>query len=191
MTTRRTVLKASGATPAAPSAGPAAMPALPPGIDAVGVYMMGKTGNWAELMPEIVNFKTGGVLKSVFSNGIVKGDINGHVEGKQAKVTATFPVAIAVYLPEGTEITEYQLLRLRESGKSREFRSMTGGVFHSSGGAKRDNIEFQPKKLAPRIYEITLDPSLGKGEYGLLPPGSYSSSNMASGGKIYTISVIE
>ncbi|HEV2215218.1 MAG TPA: hypothetical protein VGR64_08020 [Terracidiphilus sp.] len=185
------VLKASGATAAPVPAAAAAGPALPPGIDEVGVYMLDKTGKWTEMMPEIVNFKTGGVMKSIFTDGIVKGDINGHVDGKQAKIKATFPVSLAVYLPEGTEITEYQLLRLRVSGKSREFRSMTGGVFHSSGGAKRDDVNYQPKKIAPRIFEITLDSSLGKGEFGLLPPGSYTSSNMASGGKIYTVSVIE
>lgn len=185
------VLKASGATAAPAPAAAAAGPVLPPGIDEVGVYMLDKTGKWTEMMPEIVNFKTGGVMKSIFTDGIVKGDINGHVDGKQAKIKATFPVSLAVYLPEGTEITEYQLLRLRVSGKSREFRSMTGGVFHSSGGAKRDDVNYQPKKIAPRIFEITLDSSLGKGEFGLLPPGSYTSSNMASGGKIYTVSVIE
>jgi hypothetical protein len=32
---------------------------------------------------------------------------------------------------------------------------------------------------------------VGKGEYGIIPPGSYSSANMASGGKIYSVSVIE
>lgn len=186
------VMKASGVTPAAVTAPAAASNnGLPPGIDEVGVYYMNKNGKWTELMPEIVNFKTGGVLKSVFSQGIVKGDINGHVDGPHAKVSATFPVKLAVYLPEGTEITEYQLLRLRTNDTSREFRSMTGGVFHSSGGAKRDTIKFQPTKLAPRVFQITMDSDLGKGEYGLLPPGSYTSSNMASGGKIYSLSVIE
>ena len=143
------------------------------------------------LEPEIVNFKTGGVLKSIASEGLVKGDVNGHVQGKNAKTVMAFPVILAVYVPEGTEITEYQLLRLHESGNGREFRSVTGGVFHSSGGATRDDVQFQPAKIAPRVYQITLDQPLGKGEYGLLPPGSYSSSNMASGGKIYTVSIPE
>ncbi len=183
------VMKSTGVTPAVATG--ATNNGLPPGIDEVGVYYLSKSGQWTELMPEIVNFKTGGVLKSVFSEGIVKGDINGHVDGAHAKVSTTFPVQIAVYLPEGTEITEYQLLRLRANDTSREFRSMTGGVFHSSGGAKRDTIKFQPKKLAPRLYQITMDSDMGKGEYGLLPPGSYTSSNMASGGKIYALSIIE
>jgi hypothetical protein len=185
------VMKASGATPAAAAPVAASASGLPAGIDEVGVYYKDKSGNWTKLMPEIVNFKTGGVMKSILSEGIVKGDINGHVEGQHAKVTATFPVSFAVYVPEGTEITEYQLLRLRENGNNREFRSMTGGVFHASGGAKRDTLDFQPQRLTTRVYQITLDSSLGKGEYGLLPPGSYSSSNMASGGKLYSVSIIE
>ncbi len=186
------VLKASGSTPAATTAAPAATAqGLPPGIDEVGVYYKNKSGAWTSLMPEIVNFKTGGVMKSILSEGFVKGDINGHVQGAHAKLSVTFPVTLAVYEPEGTDVTEYQLLRLRESGKDREFRSMTGGVFHASGGAKRDTLDFHPQKIAPRVYQITLDTSLGKGEYGMLPPGSYSSSNMASGGKIYAISITE
>jgi len=142
-------------------------------------------------MPEIVNFKTGGVMKSMFSDGIVKPDLNGHVVGPHAKTSTTFPVVFAVYVPEGTAITEYQLLRFRTHSDGREFRSMTGGVFHSSGGAARDSIEFQPTKLAPRVYQITLDVNVGKGEYGILPPGSYTSANMASGGKMYSVSVVE
>jgi hypothetical protein len=180
------------AAPATPPA--AAAPAgtgRPAGIDDVGVYYQNKSGAWVSLEPEIVNFKTGGVLKSIASDGIVKGDTNGHVPGQHAKLSLTFPVVLAVYVPEGVDIAEYQLLRLRESGKSREFRSVTGGVFHSSGGAARDTVQYQSTKIAPRVYRIVLDQSLGKGEYGLLPPGSYTSSNMASGGKIYSISIPE
>ena len=182
------VMKASGAAPA-----PAATSnGLPAGIDEVGVYYQDKTGAWVALMPEVVNFKTGGFLKSLATDGIVKGDINGHIQGPHAKTTLTLPITFAVYVSEGVAITEYQLLRLRESGgNSREFRSVTGGVIHSSGGAARDLVEFESKKIAPRVYQITLKQDAGKGEYGLLPPGSVSSSNMASGGKMYTVSVPE
>jgi hypothetical protein len=181
-----------GSAPAAASApAPVAASGRPSGIDDVGVYYQDKKGAWLNLEPEIVNFKTGGVLKSIASEGLVKGDVNGHIQGKNAKNTLTFPVVLAVYTVEGVDITEYQLLRLHESGNGREFRSVTGGVFHSSGGATRDNVEFHADKIAPRVYKITLDVALGKGEYGLLPPGSYASSNMASGGKIYSISIPE
>lgn len=183
------VMKASGATPAAPAASVAS--ALPPGIDDIGVYYKDKTGAWAELHSEIVNFKTGGVLKSLATDGLVKGDVNGHVPGAHAQLQVTFPVVLAIHVAEGVDIDEYQLLRLREHSDNREFRSTTGGVFHASGGAQRDRIEMKPVKLASRLYEVTLDSAIGKGEYGLLPPGSYSSSNMASGGKIYSVSIIE
>jgi hypothetical protein len=187
---------ARAATPPAPPAAPPPPPApvtpvRPPGIDDVGVYFQDRSGAWQNLEPEIVNFKTGGVLKSIATDGIVKGDVNGHIPGKHAKNVLTFPVTLAVYVPEGVDIAEYQLLRLRVQSSSREFRSVTGGVFHASGGAIRDDLQFQSKKIAPRVYQIVLDQSLGRGEYGLLPPGSYTSSNMASGGKIYSISVPE
>ena len=186
------VIKASGG--AAPAAAPAAPAAggLPAGIDEVGVYYQDKSGAWTALMPEVVNFKTGGVLKTFATQGIVKGDINGHLQGPTAKTVLTLPITFAVYVPEGTAITEYQLLRLRPSGgQSREFRSVTGGIVHASGGAARDLVAFDTTKLAPRVYTITLKQDAGKGEYGVLPPGSVSSSNMASGGKMYTVSVPE
>jgi hypothetical protein len=164
---------------------------LPPGIDEVGAYYKDKTGAWAELPSEIVNFKTGGVLKSIATEGLVKGDMNGHIQGPRGKTIATFPVVVAVYLPEGTSITEYQLLRLRTHSDSREFRSVTGGIVHVSGGATRDAVEFKSEKLAPRLYQITLPAELGKGEYGLLPPGATGSSNMASSGKIFSLSIPE
>jgi hypothetical protein len=186
------VVKEAGGTPAnAPVASASNSLVLPPGIDEIGVYYKNRAGVWTALLPEVVNFKTGGVLKRLATDGLVKGDINGHVSNAHASTSVTFPVVFAIYVPEGTAITEYQLLRYRTHDTSREFRSMTGGVFHSSGGAERDSIEFHADKLAPRLYQITLDSSLGKGEYGLLPPGSYTSSNMASGGKIYSISIIE
>jgi len=182
-----------GTGPAAPAAAPAAAAAssLPPGIDDVGVYYKDKNGAWVALLPEIVNFKTGGVLKNIASAGMVKGDINGHISGKQAKMSLSSPIVLAVYAPEGTDITEYQLLRLHSNTDSREFRSVTGGVMHVSGGATRDSLEYQPQKLATRLYQITLDANLGRGEYGLLPPGAVGSSNMGSSGKIYTVSLVE
>lgn len=183
------VAKASGATVSAPAAGNAS--ALPKGIDEVGVYYKDKSGNWIALMPEVVNFKSGGAMKKFMTNGLIKNDINGHIEGKAAKTQVTLPVVFAVYVSEGIAITEYQLVRLRQQSNSREFRSVTGGVIHESGGAKRDLVQFQPEKIAPRLYQIAIDQSAGKGEYGIIPPGSYSSSNMASGGKVYTVSVIE
>jgi hypothetical protein len=92
-------------------------------------------------------------------------------------------------LPEGIEITDYQLLKLREHEDFRDFRTVSGGVFHSSGGATRDVIPFDSVKVAPRTYHVTVSTALG--EYGLLPPGAFRAMNGASSGKIYAFQLVE
>lgn len=165
--------------------------ALPAGVDEVGVYYKDKTGTWVEFSPEIVNFKSGGVLKSIATDGILKGDKNGHVPGATAKLTLNHPVEVLIYASEGTAPNEYQLLKLRVNSNNREFRSETGGVFHSSGGAERDRKDFTPTKIGPRLYTFTLGPETPVGEYGVLPPGAISSTNAASAGKLYTFRLQE
>jgi len=175
-------------TPLAQKAAAAAAVASP--VNEVGVYFK-KGETWTDLPPEVVNFKTGGVLKSIGTAGIVKGDINGHVNGNHGKTQLKSPIELLVYTPEGTAITEYQLLRLREQKDSREFRTVTGGLMHVSGGATRDLIPFESKKIAPRTYEIVL-PNLGGGDFGLLPPaGGDSTSSSGRIGKIYSFRLLE
>jgi hypothetical protein len=98
-------------------------------------------------------------------------------------------VVFAVYLPETVEITEYQMVRLHPTADAREFLSAAGGVLHTNAGATRDEIDFQPEKLAPRLYQVTLPESAGHGEFGLLAPGTMNASNKESSAKIYTVSV--
>jgi hypothetical protein len=180
------VLKKSGGTPApAAPAPPAAGP-----VSEVGVYYR-KAGVWTDMDPEVINFKTGGVMKSIATNGIVKGDINGNIKGPHSKLELTTPVELLVYVPEGTAITEYQLLLLHVNSDNREFRTVTGGVFHKSGGASRDAQEFEGKKIAPRTYSISL-PALKGGEYGLLPPSSGDATGSSGRlGKLYTFHLLE
>jgi hypothetical protein len=161
---------------------------VPSGID-IGVFYK-KAGKWEEMLPEVVNWKTGGVLKSIASAGIVKGDINGHIEGDHGRNSVASPLEVLIYAPEGVAITEYQLLHLHEGKDSREFRTVTGGVMHVSGGATRDVVPFEGKKIANRMYKVLL-PNLGAGDYGFLPPGAVTSSNSASIGKMYTFRIIE
>jgi hypothetical protein len=164
-------------------------PAKPPVTD-IGVYY--KKGDvWAELLPEAVNWKSGGFMKSVATAGMVKGDLNGNIKGKSSQNKIATPIEILIYAPEGVAVTEYQLLRLHEHSNNREFRTMTGGVFHTSGGASRDSMDFEGKKVASRTFMINL-PKLQTGEYGFLPPGAQGSTH-ASGtlGKIYSFTIIE
>ncbi len=101
------------------------------------------------------------------------------------------PVEITVVVSEGVGITEYQLLRLRDQKDSREFRTVTGGVLHVSGGATRDLVPFESTKSAPRTYTIVL-PNLGARKYGFLPPGAVTSSHASSSlGKMYTFRLLE
>ncbi len=155
----------------------------------LGVYYK-KAGKWAEMLPDVVNWKTGGVMKSIATAGVVKGDVNGHIEGPHSRNSVATPVEVLIYAPEGVAITEYQLLRLRDNKGSREFRTVTGGVMHVSGGATRDLVPFEGKKIATRTYKVLL-PNLGAGEYGFLPPGAVTSASSASLGKMYSFRLLE
>lgn len=163
---------------------------IPPGVDDIGVYYQDPGGAWQEVPVEVVNFKTGGAVKHIASVGIVKGDLNGLIGGGKSRLALKMPASFIIYVPEGRSPGEYQLLRLRAKNDSREFRSSTGGVVHESGGAIRDTVDYTTKKLAPRVYEVTLGGEVGKGEYGFLPPlDAVSEKSMASSGKMYTFSL--
>ncbi len=183
------------ATPAptgnAPNAGTSGPPtSVPPQVDSVGVYYQDQTtGSWQEVGAEVVNFKTGGVIKHLASAGVIKGDVNGLIGGTRSKLSLHPPAQFIFYVPEGRAPGEYQLLHLRLNPTSREFRATTGGVAHQSGGAIRDTVDYSVKKIAPRIYAITLGGDLAKGEYGFLPPLD-SGNNIASSGKIYTFALV-
>ena len=171
--------------PAAALLSPAEVSGYPKDI---GVYLK-KNNEWIELQPEVVNWKTGGVLKSIASLGVVKGDVNGHVEGNQSRMRTGPQIEFVVIAPEGVSISEYQLLRLNQHTDNREFRTLTGGIFHAKGGATPDLIPFEGQKLAGRTFSVALN-GLKLGEYGFLPPGVLTQvSGAATLGKMYTFGV--
>lgn len=159
-----------------------------PEVNEIGVYYKDRTGNWVPIEPEIVHIKSGGFIKSTVTRGIIKPDKNGHLKGRESKLTLQRPIQFLIYVPEGVSANEYDLLRFRLNSDSREFRTLTGGVFHSTGGADRDEIPFKPSRTAPRIYQFTLDEKVPGGEFGILPPGT---GNVTNGGKIYTFAITE
>ena len=180
-----------GAPPSTPATSAAAATTdadIPQSAD-VGAYYK-KGGNWLEMMPEVVNWKTGGVMKHMATAGVVKGDVNGHIQGQHSKNTAATPLELFIMAPEGVSITEYQLIRLRSNSDYREFRTVTGGVMHTSGGATRDVTPFEGKSVGKRMWKVLL-PSLPAGEYGFLPPGAFGAASSASIGKMYTFTLIE
>jgi len=154
----------------------------------IGVYIK-KDGQWVDVQPEVVNWKTGGVIKHIASAGIVKGDVNGNINGAHSRNVVKTPLEFVVVAPEGVAITEYQLIKLREQKDYREFRTVTGGVMHQSSGATRDLLEFVGTKVVSRTFSVNL-PTLGAGEYGFLPPGAITSSHSSGSlGKMYTFRI--
>lgn len=158
----------------------------PKDID-IGVYLTDGS-EWVEAPVEIVNWKTGGVVKHVLTDGIIKGDLNGRIRGDASPVgyPGTAKIEVLIHTMEGTAAEEYQLLRLRPHSDAREFRSVTGGVFHASGGAERDLVPFKAVRVAPRLWRVELH-GLPQGEYGLLPP--VNTASLAASGKIYTFKI--
>jgi hypothetical protein len=157
-------------------------------VNEIGVYYKDRTGKWIPIDPEIVHIKSGGFIKSTVTHGIIKEDRNGHLNGRESKLALQCPIEILLYLPEGVSANEYDFLRFRINSNNREFRVLTGGVFHSTGGADRDEVKFNPVKTAPHTYQFTVEQSTGGGEYGILPPGT---GNVTNGGKIYTFAIVE
>jgi len=174
--------------PARPATGPNG---LPIGIDDVGVYYRDNNGAWVSMLPEIVNFQSKGKITDIVTAGILKGDLDGRIEGSHSRVVVALPVVFAVYLPETFDITEYVLLELHPTANARTFLSAEGGLLHTKPDAHEDQIDFQPEKLAPRLYQITLPAIEGKGEYGLLAPGTKITSSKEATGKIYAVSATE
>jgi hypothetical protein len=110
----------------------------------------------------------------VFSSGVIRPDVNARIRQKSAATDAAFPDEFLVVLPDGVSITDFQMLQLHRHARSREFRVVTGGVLHQSGDANRDEQEFNHTRIAPRTYLVSFQRYEGGGEYGFLPPQTFS-----------------
>ncbi len=111
------------------------------------MYYKDRSGNWVPIDPEIVHIKSGGFIKSTVTHGIIKVDQNGRINGPQSKLALQRRYEFLIYVPEGVSANEYDLLRFRLHSDSREFRMLTGGVFHSTGGASGTRCRFTPVRL--------------------------------------------
>ena len=186
--------------PSAPTTAPANKSQEVP--DEIGVYYPQKD-KLISIDPEIVNWKSGGVAKEYATLFWDKGHVNGTIRGPHSNLDLTYSSGASMrmmgvggvlefYLRtrDGDSASEYQLLKFWEKSDRREFRTFTGGVFHASGGAQDNLLEFKFEKIAPRTFKVDLS-NLSPGEYGFLPPGSFASSSAASQGKIYTFRILE
>src|SRR5215469_1258610 len=126
-------------------------------VSEIGAYYKDRNGSWQPLETEIVHIKSGGWLKSTATHGIIREDRNGHLKGRESKLTLQAPIEILIYAPPSVDIAEYDFLRFRINSDNREFRVMTGGVFHSESGAQRDEVPYHPVKAGPRSWRFTID----------------------------------
>ena len=78
-----------------------------------GVYVVLKE-QLVEVRPEIVNWQTGGVLKTHATLGIVKGDVNGKIMRAESIIRVSSAAEFIIKTSEGSSVEEYQLLRLHE-----------------------------------------------------------------------------
>lgn len=164
-------------------------PVSEPGpIHEIGLYFKDAAGRWQPMESEVLHTKSSGWIKNTLSQGIIKTDMNGTVFGREAKLLLPRPIEFLIYTPEGVDAAEYGLVRFRLSSKEREFRTLTGGIFHSRGGAKNDEVSYTAAKIAPRTWTFTLGHDTPGAEYGILPPGT---GNITNGGKIYTFAISE
>ena len=109
-----------------------------------------------------MGWQTGGVLKRDLTLGITKGHVNGKIMRARSPHQVSTPLELVIRTPEGTSVTEYQLLRLDEKDNRREFRALTGGIIHSSGGAEKNAVPFEPEKVTNRGLE---DPPKGSSSW--------------------------
>lgn len=154
----------------------------------VGVYYTADGGELVFMEPELTTWKTGGFWKRVATVGLTKGHVNGVIRGKVSHYVLQGNEDFYIYTMEGASAREYQLLDLWEKDDRREFRAVTGGIIHASGGAEENQIFFEPTRIASRTYKFELQ-GLDPGEYGLLPPFGMTGETTLSSGKIYTFSV--
>jgi hypothetical protein len=191
----KTAAPVAPAAPAAPVAAAEkaapATPSLPTGVDTLGVYSQAADGSWQEFISSVVSMETGGAIKS-FTARMVKGNFSGHVEGPTSRLKLTLPAKLLLYLPEGVSPGEYQLVRFRIEDGNRIFRLIAKNHDRATNGPIRDTVDFDARKIAPRLYEIDLGKDLGAGEYGLLPPAEAGAKETsASQGKIYAFTAAD
>ena len=164
---------------------------LSPEVDDPGLYFKNKQGQWEPVSVELVKYRDGGALKSVFTNNVVKKDLNGQVSGPKSSLSVAPGTEMMIVAPRQTDAVEYIILRFRTHPDRREFRVKTGNVFHSETGADRDALDIPIRKVASRLFAFTVPGDLQKGEYGVLPPGNASTPGIVYAGKMYTFAIPE
>jgi hypothetical protein len=177
-------------------------PNLPP--PEVGVYW--KDGAKFVLIQgrALTNMKAGGKAGSMFTYGLRNEHWDGFVEGptSQNVVKERRPL-FYLYVPDGTDSSDYVLIKLNKKGNRREFQvGSFGGISGGKSGVKRDKeVPFQAEHVGIRTYKLTLDEDLKPGQYAFFmgtgqtntmsPARGANRSGGAATGRIYDFSIME
>ena len=177
-------------------------PSLPP--PEVGVYWR-DVGKFLLLQGQLVtNTKAGGKAGSLFTYGLRNQHWDATIEGPTYKNVVRDPKPVFyLYVPEGTDSSDYVLLKLNKKDNRREFQvGSFGGVSGGKSGVQKDKeIPFHAEHLGIRVYKLTLDNALKPGEYGffmgtgisqtMTPSRGGSRSGGAASGRIYDFTIPE
>lgn len=187
------------------AAGPAPItldPNLPP--PEVGVYWRDQ-GKFILVQGQaIANTKAGGKAGSMFTYGLRNEHWDATINGHTSKnVVRDRQPIFYLYVPDGTDSSDFVLLKLNRKSDHREFQvGSFGGISGGKSGVKRDKeLGFQADHVAIRTYKITLEGSLKPGEYGffmgtgtaatMTAARGGSRSGGAASGRIYDFSIPE
>jgi len=159
-------------------------PNLPP--PEVGVYW--KDGpNFILLQGQAVsNAKVGGKAGSFFTNGLRNQHWDATLDGPASKnVIKDRRPTFYIYVPDGSDSSDYVLITLNKKSDHREFQiGSFGGVTGGKSGVKKDKkVPVKAEHMGIRVYKITLAEDLKPGEYGFfMGTGQMSTMAGARGG---------
>jgi hypothetical protein len=159
-------------------------PNLPP--PEVGVYW--KDGTKFTLLQgqAVTNTKAGGRAGSFFTDGMRNQHWDATIQGPVSKnVVKDRRPLFYLYVPDGSDSSDYVLISLNKKSDRREFQiGSFGGITGGKSGVKRDKeLQFHADHVGIRMYKITLDSDLKPGEYAFfMGTGQGNTMSGAHGG---------
>jgi hypothetical protein len=170
----------------------------------VGVYWKDGTNFVLVQGQALSQTKAGGKAGSFFTNGLRNQHWDAYVEGPTSKnIVKERRPAFYFYVPDGSDSSDYVLIKLNKKGDRREFQiGSFGGITGGKSGVQRDKeILFKADHLGIRIYRISLNEDLKPGEYAFFmgtgqsammsPAHGGNRSGGAASGRIYDFSIRE
>jgi hypothetical protein len=177
-------------------------PNLPP--PEVGVYWKNGAAFILIQGQAITQAKAGGRAASYFTYGIRGQHWDATLNGATSNnVVKDRRPLFYFYVPEGTDATDYVLIKLEKKSDRREFQvGSFGGIGGGKSGVKKEKeISFKSEHVGIRIYKITVESELKPGEYAFFM-GTGTQANMSAGrvssssggsaaGRVYDFSIPE